>query len=44
MKIPNLPLVYPEPESNRHGHFWPLDFKSSASTYSAIRAGADLVQ
>ena len=31
-------IMYPEPESNRYGHFWPLDFKSSASTYSAIRA------
>ena len=29
---------YPEPGSNRHSHYWPLDFKSSASTYSAIRA------
>ena len=34
-------ILYPEPESNRHGHCWPLDFKSSASTYSAIRAYAD---
>jgi hypothetical protein len=33
-----LKLLYPEPESNRHGHYWPLDFKSSASTNSAIRA------
>ncbi len=31
-------FMYPEPESNRYGHSWPLDFKSSASTYSAIRA------
>ncbi len=30
--------MYPKPESNRHGHYWPLDFKSSASTNSAIRA------
>ena len=34
----SLILLYPEPESNRHGHCWPLDFKSSASTSSAIRA------
>jgi hypothetical protein len=34
---------YPEPESNRHGHYWPLDFKSSASTYSAIRALSRLI-
>ena len=31
-------ILYPEPESNRYSHFWLLDFKSSASTYSAIRA------
>ena len=39
-KIKNLflPFLYPEPGSNRHGHYWPLDFKSSASTNSAIRA------
>ena len=28
----------PEPDSNRHGPFGPTDFKSVASTYSAIRA------
>ncbi len=29
-------LLYPEPESNRHG--FPLVFETSASTNSAIRA------
>ena len=29
---------YPEPGSNRHGHYWPQDFKSGVSTYSTIRA------
>ena len=43
MKILFLPFLYPEPESNRHGHYWPLDFKSSASTYSAIRASCRLL-
>lgn len=31
-------LQYPEPGSNRHGHYWPQDFKSGVSTYSTIRA------
>ena len=29
---------YPEPGSNRHGHYWPQDFKSGVSTDSTIRA------
>ena len=31
---------YSEPGSNRHGHYWPQDFKSGVSTYSTIRATA----
>ena len=31
---------YSEPGSNRHGHYWPQDFKSGVSTYSTIRAAA----
>lgn len=31
-------LQYPEPGSNRHGHYWPQDFKSGVSTDSTIRA------
>lgn len=30
--------VYPEPVSNRHVHYWTQDFKSGASTNSAIWA------
>ena len=30
--------VYPERESNPHGHRCPRDFKSRVSTYSTIRA------
>ncbi len=30
--------LYPKPESNRHGHCCPQDFKSCVSTYSTIRA------
>ena len=33
-----LPLWYSERESNPHGHYWPLDFKSNVSTYSTTRA------
>ena len=29
---------YSEPGSNRHGHYWPQDFKSGVSTDSTIRA------
>jgi hypothetical protein len=38
-----LVTLYPEPGSNRHGHYWPLDFKSSASTNSAIRASTTVL-
>ena len=31
-------FLYPEPGSNRHGHYWPQDFKSGVSTDSTIRA------
>ena len=31
---------YPEPGSNRHGHYWPQDFKSGVSTDSTIRAAS----
>ena len=31
-------LQYPEPGSNRHGHYWPQDFKSGVSTDSTIRS------
>ena len=31
-------LWYSKPGSNRHGHYWPQDFKSGVSTYSTIRA------
>ena len=27
-----------EPGSNRHGHYWPQDFKSGVATDSTIRA------
>ena len=30
--------MYPEWDLNPHGHHWPLDFKSSVSTNSTIRA------
>ena len=30
--------LYPEPVSNRHVHYWTQDFKSGASTNSAIWA------
>ena len=30
--------MYPGPDSNRHSHFWPRDFKSLASTYFATWA------
>ena len=33
-------LLYSKPGSNRHGHYWPQDFKSGVSTYSTIRATA----
>ena len=33
-------LWYSKPGSNRHGHYWPQDFKSGVSTYSTIRATA----
>ena len=33
-----LLFQYSEPGSNRHGHYWPQDFKSGVSTYSTIRA------
>ena len=32
--------AYSEPGSNRHGHYWPQDFKSGVSTDSTIRAAA----
>ncbi len=32
-------VLYPEWDLNPHGHHWPLDFKSSVSTNSTIRAG-----
>ena len=35
-------LLYSKPGSNRHGHYWPQDFKSGVSTYSTIRATAFL--
>lgn len=31
-------FLYPEWDLNPHGHHWPLDFKSSVSTNSTIRA------
>ena len=34
--------LYSKPGSNRHGHYWPQDFKSGVSTYSTIRATAFL--
>ena len=34
----NFSFRYPEPGSNRHGHYWPQDFKSGVSTDSTIRA------
>jgi hypothetical protein len=34
--------LYPEWDLNPHGHHWPLDFKSSVSTNSTIRAGQQL--
>ena len=34
--------MYSKPGSNRHGHYWPQDFKSGVSTYSTIRATAFL--
>ncbi len=43
-KVPKNPhafsnfIMYPEWDLNPHEHYCPLDFKSSASTNSAIRA------
>ena len=36
-------FLYSKPESNRHGHCWPQDFKSGVSTYSTIRAADNLL-
>ena len=35
---PQFLFPYSKPESNRHGHCCPQDFKSGVSTYSTIRA------
>lgn len=35
--------LYPERELNPHNHYWLQDFKSCASTYSAIRAKKNLL-